>query len=244
VISIHPMYSMAQIILATLIGGPLGGGWLMALNYKRLGEPGKARIAFVLGVLAMAGLIAIGFAAGRDATGPLIVAPVIAVWMLAMHLQADAYKRHVAVEGRRASSWRAAGLGVVSLVIYAAAFAGAIVVHLVATTPDKVMIGKASVFYTDSVPRAEAQRVGDVLVSLNFRTDAKWGVEVTRDGNRPVIAFITTSEDRTNSSVRAVLHRLAMPLSRDVYWGVPVDIWLVDGAFRLREKLSWESQPR
>lgn len=239
------MYSVGQIVLATLLGGPLGGGWLMALNYGRLGEPRKARLAIVVSVLAIGALIAIGLLAGPHAALWLILAPVVVVSQLATFLQADAHRRHVALGGSRASSWRAAGLGVVSLVIYTAVFLGAIITNFLATMPDKVMIGQASVFYTDGVSRAEALNVGEQLVALDPESrDKRWGVEVTRDDDRPVIAFITFAEDRSDPSIRSTFHRLAEPLSRNVYGGAPVDIWIIDGMFRPHDKLRWESRPR
>ena len=238
------MYSVAQITLTTLLGGPVGGSWLMGLNFKRLGEPRKARITYVLGVLAMATVIAIGFATGPRAALWLLLAPVLVVNLLATRLQARGYQRHVAVQGRRGSSWRAAGLGVVSLAIYAVALLGTITVHFFATMPDKVMIGAASVFYTDGVSRAEAQRVGEELVTLDDgRSGGRWGVEVRRDGNRPVIAFITFGKERSDPSLKRSIHAFATPLSRDVYGDAPVDIWLIDGMFRIRDKLTWESRP-
>jgi hypothetical protein len=240
------MYSAGQVALATFLGGPLGGGWLMALNYKRLGEPGKAPIAIVLSVLAMAALIAIGLVAGQGAVLWLMIVPVFVVSQLAKFLQGAAYDRHVALGGSRGSRWRAAGLGVVSLAIYFAAIVGTIIIHFVATVPDKVMIGENSVFYTDGVPRSEAQMVGEELVALDHhRMDAKWGVEVTRDGHRPVVAFIfPRAKDISDHNIQTFLHQLAEPLSRKLYGGAPVDVWLVNGMFRPRAKLSWESRPR
>jgi len=246
VISIYPMYSAGQVALATFFGGPLGGAWLMALNYKRLAEPGKARIAVLLGVLAVAALIAIGFAAGPDSLLWLMLAPIVVTSWLAKELQGAAYDRHVAVGGSRGSRWRAAGLGVVSLVVYLAAIFGTLTIHYFAIRPDRVMIEHNSVFYTDGVSRAEAQRVGEALFALDGRRDTRWGVEVTRDGDRPVIAFIVSTKQvkPSDDKIEPVLHHYAEPLSREVYGGAPVDIWLIDGLFRQRAKLSWESRPR
>ncbi|HEX3474977.1 MAG TPA: hypothetical protein VHT91_08040 [Kofleriaceae bacterium] len=245
VISIHPMYSAGQVTLATFLGGPLGGAWLIGLNYKRLGEPAKARTAIGLGVLAMAALIAIGLATGGMFTLVLAFIPILALNMLASSLQGDAYDRHVSAGGSRGSSWRAAGLGVASLAIYFAAIASVIEIRAAATRPDKVMLGESSVFYTDGVPRAEAQRVGEELVALKqLRTDAKWSVEVTRDGDRRVVAFVLKDSAFSKDEPRERFHRLAEPLSRDVYDGAPVDVWLIDAMLRPHVKLDWETRPR
>jgi hypothetical protein len=53
------MYAPAQIGLATLLGGPLAGGRLMTLNYRRMGQPRSARLTLALAVLSTVAIIAI-----------------------------------------------------------------------------------------------------------------------------------------------------------------------------------------
>jgi hypothetical protein len=254
VISIHPMYGADQICFATFLGGPLGGGWLMALNYKRLGEPAKAQLATALSVLAMAALVAIGLAIPHQPTLLLLwFLPTFAMCGLAQSLQGAAYDRHVAAGGSRGSTWRVAGLGVVSL----AMCCGGTVFYEVATTPDAVIsgpmhetiIGGSSVFYTLDVTRAEAQRVGEELAALEYLPRkatwggvAPWSVVVTRDGDRRVVAF--SMVHRPSDDVQRRYHRLAELLSREVYDGAPVDIWLTDDEMQRCIKLPWESRPR
>lgn len=245
VISIHPMYSAGQVTLATFLGGPLGGGWLMAVNYKRLGEPAKMRAAIGLSVLAMAAVIAIGFALGNHAAWGLALVPIVVMRALAEALQGDAYRRHVAAGGSRGSSWRAAGLGGVSLVIYLGVICGALAIAFVATRPDVVMIGGTSVAYTDGAPRAEAEAVGEELLAIqHLGRDAKRSVEVTRDGDRRVVAFVMKDVAFSDDEVQVVYHQFAEPLSRKVYGGAPVDIWFLDGMLQPHTRLSWETRPR
>jgi hypothetical protein len=247
VISIHPIYSPGRITLATLIGGPLGGSWLMALNYKRFAEPRNARMAIALGALGTAAAIALWLTIGGGAALWLWIAPVIAVGMLAPLLQGIAYDRHIAVGGRRGSSWRAAGVGAVSLAVYLAVILGSMAIQFVATMPNKVMFGGKNVFYADGASRVEAEMVGKELAAREPNPDtSRWAVEVRRDGKRPVIAFIVPVGHMKLSDKQAQsnFHEVAEPLSRAVYGGAPVDIWLIDGFFRPHVKLSWESRPR
>jgi hypothetical protein len=118
VISIYPMYSGPQVAVATVIGGPLGGAWLMALNYKRLGAPRRARAAIVFGLIAMAAVVAIGLVASYGSMRLLVMIPSIVVAGLTELLQGARYFRHVSVGGRRGSNWRVAGVGVACLPIH------------------------------------------------------------------------------------------------------------------------------
>lgn len=246
VISIHPMYSAGQVALATFLGGLLGGGWLMAVNYKRLGEPAKMRRAIGLSVLAMAAVIAIGFAVGGQAAWVLVLLPILAMHKLAKALQGAAYSRHVAAGGSRGSSWRAAGLGGVSLVIYLGVIYCVFAIDFIASRPDEmVMIGGTSVFYTDGVPRAEAEMVGGELLAIQqLDRDTRRSVEVTRDGDRRVVAFVVKEVAFSNDEIQVAYHQVAEPLSRKVYGGAPVDVWFLDSTWRPHAKLSWETRPR
>jgi len=247
------MYGADQVCFATFLGGPVGGGWLMALNYQRLGEPAKAHLATGLSVLATAALIAIGLAIPSLPTLLLLwFVPTFVTWGLAQSLQGAAYNRHVAAGGSRGSTWRVAGLGVASL----AMCCGGTVVYEVSTEFEpvisgpmsNVMIGESSVLYTDDVTRAEAQRVGEELVALEYLPrEARWSAVprdtvVTRNGDRRVVA--SNMEDFPDADVQLRYHRVAEPLSREVYDGAPVDIWLTDDEMRHCIKLSWETRPR
>jgi len=237
VISIHPMYSAWQVVLAAFLGSALGAGWLIALNYKRLGERTNARIAAVLSVLVMASLIAIAVVRG-DIGEWLMVVPTVSSGPLTRYLQGAAYDRHVGVGGTRASSWRAAGVGVLSLGILFSAISGAVAISLLPKAA-KLAVGDTTVFYTEGVSRAEAQSVGETVLG-RVRKDPAWRIEVTRDGDRPVVAFIMPEETASKYSVRERLHRFAEPLSHEIYGDRPVDIWLVDRWFRPYAKLTWE----
>jgi hypothetical protein len=244
VISIHPIYSPGQVALATFLGGPLGGGWLMAVNYKRLGEPAKMRGAIGLSVLAMAAVIAIGFVIGSGAAWVLALLPFIVMRALAEALQGDAYRRHVALGGSRGSNWRAAGLGGVSLVIYLGVIWGALTIEFLATRPEVVMVGATSVAYTDGVPRAEAEAVGEALLEIqHLGRDARRSVEVTRDGDRRVVALVMKDFAFSDDEVQVGFHLLAERLSSKVYGGAPVDVWFLDGMLRPHTRLSWETRP-
>lgn len=182
VISIHPMYSGPQVAVATVLGGPLGGAWLMALNYKRLGAPRKAHAAIVLGLIAMAVVIAIGLVASYGVMRLLVMIPGIVVAGLTELLQGARYFRHVSVRGRRGSNWRVLGVGVVCLPIHLVPIVGAAIIH--ASVPGHLMMDGNSVLYTKGVPLVEAQKVGHELVELEHDRLAQIRSTVSADRTR------------------------------------------------------------
>lgn len=250
VVSIRPLYSPGEIALATVFGGPLGGAWLLARNYRRLDARRKARAALAIGALAMGAVVAIGWLVPPAAVVFVLLFPPIVAIALAERLQGADHVRHAPVGGRTGSSWRALGVGVVLIPIYLAPIFGGALVHLAATTsssgsPFMVMVGGNRVVYTQGVTPAEARRVGQELIELvPDRSDAGWTVGVMRDGDRPVIGFVTADDASIDPEVESKVYGLAEGISRAVYGGAPVDAWLLDSAFRPRLKLRWEWRAR
>ncbi|HEX2689673.1 MAG TPA: hypothetical protein VHN14_23810 [Kofleriaceae bacterium] len=250
VISIHPMYSAGQVCLATFIGGPLGGGWLMALNYKRLGQPGKARVAVGLNVLAIVALTAIGFATPGWSMSGLAIGSIFGMRALAKSLQGAAYDRHVQAGGSRGSSWRAAGIGLASFPICfgvasicVGVMIGPAVMHEFTTARDRVVVGDSEVRYTAGATRAEAQSVGDALVELGYLgAGRRSSVQVTRDHDRHVVELVVQDRAFSDDQIQRQLHELADPLSRKAFAGAPVDLWLTDNELEPRAKLTWETR--
>lgn len=245
VISILPMYSPGQVTLAAFLGGPLGGGWLLALNYRRLAEPGKARAAIALSVLALAALGTVAFLLPEGAASPLAIVPVVTMLWVARQLQGRAYERHVAVGGSAGSSWRAAGVGLVGAVITLAAFVAIGIGAAMLSAPHGITVGNARVLYTGGATRVEAEAVGQELLAQGYgREGARFTVELTRDRGRNVVAFVMTDAARSDDRTQLEFHRLAESLSDKAFEGSQVDIWLTDSGLEPRVKLRWEARPR
>jgi diaminopimelate epimerase len=245
VISIHPMYSPGQITAATFLGGPPGGGWLLALNYKRLGEPGKARAAVVITVLAMAALVTIGLITPGRSMSWMGIVPVVVMYSLAKALQGDAYQRHVRVGGSIGSNWRTVGVGLASLAICVATIFGGAMVYAYATPPDEVTVGRSDVRYTSGATRTEAEAVAGELSAQGYLgPEDEFTVQVTRERGRHVVAFVAQDIAFTDDKFQLQFHRYAEPLSTKAFGGAQVDIWLTDDELTPHVKLAWEARPR
>ena len=112
------LYSVGQITLATFLGAPLAGGWLIARNYKALGQPEKAGMNLFWSIVGT--LVLIGLAFVLPDNFPNIGISVVSV--IAVKSWADAQfgkllGRHRAANGKVHSWWRAVGIGVLCLAI-------------------------------------------------------------------------------------------------------------------------------
>lgn len=112
-------YSVGQIALATFLGTPLAGGWLIARNYKALGQTDKARQNLFWCIVGTLALFAIGYVLPEKNSPNIFIAvvPVIAVRSWADAQFRKLLGQHRAADGKFYSWWRAAGAGVLCLAI-------------------------------------------------------------------------------------------------------------------------------
>lgn len=116
------VYTLAQIGLATYIGGPLAAGYLMNVNFKTLGKPKKAEKAIVLGILFTILLFAVIFSVPENIMDkvPRFLIPLIytsIVYFLVEKYQGQELRSLAENKDSLYSIWRAIGIGIVSLAI-------------------------------------------------------------------------------------------------------------------------------
>jgi len=113
----YKLYDSKSIILATFLGSPLAGGWLMALNYRRLGDLRTFRNCIILSFVGTIALIAIGaLLPDKTPSTPIAIGSIIAMGAIAK-LQSEKIDRHQRRGGQLASRWKAAGTGLLSLIL-------------------------------------------------------------------------------------------------------------------------------
>jgi hypothetical protein len=113
----YQLYSPGSMVLVTFLGTPLAGGVLLALNFHRLGLKGSALKALLGGVFTTMALYLIAqlLPERSPLPGILLVPQLMGVHRLALHYQGRLLQEHQQAGGKLASSWRAAGLGLLSL---------------------------------------------------------------------------------------------------------------------------------
>jgi hypothetical protein len=110
------LYTINQGVLATFLGGPVGGAIIIAQNYKQFGSPQSAKRAIVVGVLATCALVPIVLILPEST--PNAVLPIgysIAYRFIAEHLQGAELKSRIEAGAERQSWWRSLGISVIAL---------------------------------------------------------------------------------------------------------------------------------
>ncbi|QXP61513.1 hypothetical protein [Olleya sp. HaHaR_3_96] len=116
------LYSHRAIGGATFLGGPLAAGYMIGENFKVLNQPKKGRIALILGIVStviiFVGILMIPEEIINKIPNIVIPAIYIAIILgLVEHTQGEALKSHKDNDHIFFSGWRAAGIGLISLLI-------------------------------------------------------------------------------------------------------------------------------
>jgi len=121
----NKLYTENAIRVATFLGGPLVAGYLIADNYKQLGETRQVRKTWLITIVSTVIIFVIAWYLPDDF--PHLIVPIaytVGVYYLVERLQGAKIKAHVAAGGMTWSMGRAVLVSVVGLVIMVAIIFG------------------------------------------------------------------------------------------------------------------------
>ncbi len=115
------LFSQKAIALATFLGTPVAAGYLVKKNYEAFNEEGKGRKAFIAGIVSTLLLFAGIFLIPEHMLEkiPNSIIPgiyTIAIYFIVQWEQGDFLEEHEKSKGDFYSNWRAAGIGMISLI--------------------------------------------------------------------------------------------------------------------------------
>lgn len=123
------LYTPNQVALATFLGTPLGGAAVMAINEHRLGRKSGVVKTMLLGLVGTIALLGIGFVLPDNFPSfPIAIGNIMAMRVVAQRRHGELVHRHCAAGGQRASSWGAAGIGILALATVLVPVVGVVVV--------------------------------------------------------------------------------------------------------------------
>lgn len=108
--------------LATFLGGPLAGTYMLFENFKALEKPREAQVALISGVTFTLLLFSVLFALPEEISEriPNQILPAVytmILWGFIEHYQGETLKLHKEHGNAFFSRWRAAGIGLISLCV-------------------------------------------------------------------------------------------------------------------------------
>lgn len=112
------VYSEKAVRLATFLGGPLVTGYLLAENFKNLGEQEKIAKTWIFSILATIVIIIIAFMLPSKTPSQLLpFAYTFAAYYLMQYVQGAQIKNHLQNGGQVYSIWRSVLIGLIGLVV-------------------------------------------------------------------------------------------------------------------------------
>lgn len=133
-LSIPPSYKLYKdrpIYIGTFLGGPLVAGYLMAENYRHLGQQDKAKAAWVISIISTFALFAVIFFVPGIENVPRYIIPIayaLIARYLVQKLQGSDIKKHIENGGQTYTVWRAVWIGFVGVIILLALLIGVLLI--------------------------------------------------------------------------------------------------------------------
>jgi hypothetical protein len=123
------LFTVGQITTATALGAPIAGCFLIARNYRELGEVNEGRKALMWGVVSTALILLISLVLPRNfPNSALSVGYCFAMFQLARRLQGTSISKHLAGGGAKGSWAMTIGVGIGSLVVIVILIFGFVIV--------------------------------------------------------------------------------------------------------------------
>jgi hypothetical protein len=114
------LYRERTIFLGTFLGGPAVAGYLIAENFKKFGHPDKARLTWIIAIIATFAIFGGILLIPESVHIPNYLIPIlyaVIAQSLVKHFQGQDIDQHVKDGGSTYSPWRAVWIGLVGLIV-------------------------------------------------------------------------------------------------------------------------------
>ncbi len=233
----YRLYTPQQVGLATFLGTPLAGAYVMARNYWSLGRSGSGWNCLGFGLVGTILLVAAAtLITSKAPTTGITIGLVFAMMQAAKALQQRDIDAHVARQGQLHSGWRAAGVGLVGCAIVIAG----IFAWVLLAPEDKVTFGAAEeVYFEDGATEAEARKVGEALKKAGyFDNSGAATVTLARSGDRYTLSFVVQDGAWDKGEVVAMIRALGEVVSKEALGGKPAGVRMCDSALAVRKEVK------
>lgn len=229
------VYPPKAVVWATVLGSTAAGGFMLALNYWRLGRKGPGWLALALGIATLALVIALATVLPDNIPNAAYLAPqILGMYYIAKHLQEPLLDAHLAVGGPKGSAWVGVGCGAIFGVIIIGAlvawvFSSGFNLQSMLDTQRSVDMGhEQEVFYARGATREMARQLGAALQNEGFFDGTHAAtVIVAKSEGVPEISFVVGPGGWEKPEIVAFFRKLAERLA-PAAGGKPLILRLID----------------
>ena len=166
------LFSKRAVIFASYLGGPLAAGLALRYNYRQMGKYEEGKLALFAGALLTLALIGLAVFLPSETKIPLKYFGfliVFATWYFIYKLQGAQLREHFKNGAKKAPWYRIFGYGSISIVFTVGLWA-VIASVIPAMEGNVVKVGKLKneLYYSNTMSKQEAEKVGEVFVKEGF----------------------------------------------------------------------------
>lgn len=228
----YTLFDANAVGTAAFFGSPIMGTWLMALNYRRLGQARHGSGALIVGIAVTALVILLGWNLPQAASLPIAFALFFATRWSAETLQGAAVKDHVLRGGRLGSRWIAFWISIAFLaLLFGVLFA---FIYLSDQRAGVKIGSKDEVFYSGSATKADAQALGNGLKTIGFFTDNGANVLLDKGKDGTVVSFVVKDGIWDNPAMVADFETVARN-EAPLVGGLPITLRLVNSSLDVKK---------
>lgn len=234
--TLHPVRG---IVWAAFWGSLIAAGFVIAINYLRMGNKTAAGITVVIAVTSTLALFAVIFAIPDDINIPntvFLVPQLIAVYAIANGLQGNQIRQHAARRGTVASAWPSVGIGFLCLPLVLGAVLG--VAFLFEPSFGTVVeFGNDEVYYSGDATDDDARKLAGFLQEIEFFGAGGASVRLEYASGQYTVSFALADYAWENPETVEAFRNIGRSLA-DSTFSPPLTIKLCDEYFTAKESLT------
>ena len=231
----YRLFDANSVLIASILGSPVAGAALMAVNYRRMGKTAEAIAAVAIAVAGTAVASALGYFVPALATTVVGITLALATKGAAQYWQGKAVAQHALRGGRLSSKWGAAGIGIAFLAVFSGVlFLGA----LKRGELHRVTVGlNDEVYFTGSATQQEAAALGRVLKTAGYFRDRGVAAIVSKDKDGTAVSFVVKEGVWDQPQMLLGFQQLGRTIAPSV-GGLPIKVRLINYLRQTKKELT------
>lgn len=235
---VNPLYNVAAITIAAFFGTPLAAAALIATNFRRLGQPEKAKTALLagLGVTVMA--LVIGHLVPQSLSLPIGIGLLMGVRGAAQSQQGPILDKHFSQGGPFESRWKALGISLIFLAASCAIIFGvAAGAAYISMDRSKIRVGShCEVYYSGSASKQDAESLGKALQQLGFASSKGASIRLSKENGATAVAFAVKEGFWDEAGIPESFEEIGRQIAPSV-GGFPITVRLTNVAWETKKEL-------